>query len=103
MRVNDRGGYDVVIRRENDGQYLGGYNEADPQWTTDPDLARSEETDEDMVTTAEAYGLADSDHLINGYALQHIPWANPDVMTDANYYDDDGNVNYDAVRHYVQG
>lgn len=104
MRVNDRGGYDVLIR-DGRGRYLAGSNVDDPEWVADEDNARAGDDDEEAMETAAMYGLTDDDgNLREDYGLVRIPWVNPDLELDERFIDPEtGDKKADAIRTYVFG
>lgn len=104
MRVNDRGGYDVLIH-DAKGRYLAGSNVDDPIWVVDEDNARAGDDDEEAMDTAAMYGLTDDEgNLKEGYGLTRMPWVNPDLELDEKFIDPDtGDKKADAIRAYVFG
>lgn len=104
MRVNNRGGYDVLIR-DAEGRYLAGSNVDNPTWVIDEDNARAGDDDEEAMETAAMYELTDDDgNLKEGYELVRIPWVNPDLELDERFIDPDtGDKKADAIRSYVFG
>ena len=104
MRINDRGGYDVVLSRTSDGLFLSGDDIDDPQWVDDVDLARSAQSDDDMLSTAAMYGFVDDNGILhNDVVMQHVAWVNPDIELDERFYDEDNDiVKYDAIEDYVR-
>lgn len=104
MRVNERGGYDVLLRNK-DGRYLAGNDIDDPIWVSDQDAARAEDTDVSMRTVAMMYGFADENGTFeDGYELERIPWVNPDLELDDRFYDEENDMfNFDAIKEYVFG
>lgn len=104
MRVNERGGYDVLLRNKG-GRYLAGNDIDDPIWVSDQDAARAEDTDVSMRTVAMMYGFADENGKFeDGYELERIPWVNPDLELDDRFYDEENDIfNFDAIKEYVFG
>lgn len=111
MRVNKRGGYDVVLRNEDLGAYLGGVD-ADsmeafipiPEWLKDPFLARAEYDEDDMLEVALKYDLiGDDGFLIPGYRLERIPWLSDDYLDDSRFYDEAGDYDIPAMTRFIFG
>lgn len=104
MRVNDRGGYDVLLRNK-EGRYLAGNDIDDPIWVVDQDAARAEDTDAGMSMLAVMYGFADANgSLLDGYDIERVPWVNPDMELDERFYDKNTDeFNLDAIKKYVFG
>lgn len=104
MRVNERGGYDVVIRRKSDGRYLGGFDTEDPRWFSYPDEAKGHDSDYEALIDAASMGFTDDDaELLPEYELERVPWANEDLMLGDRFYDADENIDYKAIMEYVFG
>lgn len=104
MRVNDRGGYDVLLRNK-EGRYLAGNDIDDPIWVIDQDAARAEDTDTGMCMLAVMYGFADANgSLLDGYDIERVPWVNPEMELDDRFYDKNTDeFNLDAIKKYVFG
>lgn len=103
MRVNARGGYDVILKRVADNRYLKGDDIGIIDWTRDKANAYSTDTDDDMLDEASLRGIVAVDgELPPEYVLEHLPWVNPDLETDPRFYDEDADmIRYDEVARYV--
>lgn len=111
MRVNRRGGYDVVLKNEDLGAYLGGVDAGSleafvpiPEWLKDPFLARAEDDEDDMLEVALKYDLiGDDGFLIPGYHLERIPWLSDEWLDDDRFYDDAGDYDIQSMERFVFG
>lgn len=111
MRVNRRGGYDVILRNDDLGAYLGGVSADNleamlpiPEWIKDPFLARTADDEDEMLEIALQYDLiGDDGFLIPGYRLERIPWLSDEYLDDDRFYDEAGDYNLPVINKFLFG
>lgn len=105
MQINERGGFDVVIRNNSTGKYLGGFNIYEPEWYSNPLEARSGDDEDEMLDVALLYGFIDENtgDLSKDYSLVRIPWLDDDYAMDNRFYDANDDFDMKAATKFIFG
>lgn len=104
MRVNDRGGFNVVLRNRKYDTYLAGYNTFVPEWVMNPENARSGDDEQEMLDIIAEFGLLNDDgSLPDDYQLVRIPWLDDEYADDDRFYTELEEYDIPAIEKFIFG
>ena len=104
MRVNDRGGFNVVLRNRKYDTYLTGYNTFAPEWCMHPDDARSGDDEQEMLDIVADFGLLNDDgSLPDDYQLVRVPWLDDEYADDDRFYTELEEYDIPAIEKFIFG